>query len=339
MGFLDLFGCEGQDLTFDNITVQAGSSPVYDSGPLPVGSKSAWALRGTGTWSRPWPGTPSGTRYQMKFSAYMTANNTNNDQFHIGCGNAGTEMITISSVDSTALITIRLNGAVVATAGSGQFNSGVFDNHFLIKVDQQTGGKIEVWKADDISGSPLVEYTLTGGDITALGGLPTGWYIKGKTSDNSSAVDDFFCIDPDDATGVVDIFDLAAFSVKAQVFNGAGNSQQWSGTFAEIDDVPFNDSDKISTALPNQKSDFAHGPIGEDQVLGVRMSTRTLRSGTDAGVNIRAYQREGGLETATPAQPAPGAGTNEFIFDVARDGTAYTAAKHDATTYGVESIT
>ena len=339
MSTLDMIGFETQSLTHDNITMHSGSAGIYDPSPLPVGSQSTRALRQSASiWSKPWPNTVSGTRYQFKVSTYYSSSNNNNDTMYVGVGTGSTEQITISAQDSTGLVTIRVNGAVVATAGSKAWSGGVFDNHWLVKVDQQTGGLIEVYASDDLV-TPAVTYTLTAPDIATLASIPTGWYVKHKNTDSNSAVDDFFAVDPDNPVGVTDIFDYASFSIKPQVFTGAGNSQDWNGTFAEIDDIPFNDSDKISATAPNQKSDFSKDPIGEDQVLCVKMTTRTLRSGTDAGSNIRAYQREGGLELNESAQAAPGSGINEFIFQTARDGGAHDATKYDATTYGVESIT
>lgn len=333
MSFIEIFGCEGQNAVFDGIL---GGVPT-SSTTVPPQSKSTRSYRSGGTWRHPWRRPPSTPAWQMRFAHRMASTNGNNDTFHVGSSLDGVEGITVSTQDTTAFYTLRVAGVVVGTSTKAMQIGTAFDQVVLI-VDQQAGGTVELYSIEDLV-TPIVSYVLTAGDITALGGLPNETYFRAKTSDTQSGVDDVFAVDPADGVGVVDILTVATHTIKPFTVTGAGDLAEWSGTAADIDEVPFSDADAISATAVGQRSDFTKAALGEDAVSGVKLTARVLRTGTDAGENIRVYQRSAGVNAEGPDRNAPGAGSVEFYLDTARDGTAWDPAKFDGETFGFESRT
>jgi len=187
------------------------------------------------------------TIYEFSIRSLVTVNNTNNDLVRLGTGLAGVEGISLSYQDNTGLVTLYVAGVLRATSAQA---FSVAEWHLLqARVDHQSGGTVSVAFAGDRA-NPIMSYVLTAGDITALGGLPDEWYLRGHTNGHqvSSAV--LLAVD---ATFPVDFSELLNPRVRAVVVTG-DDLTGWTGSFSDIDELPPSDSDFIRATATGQVS-------------------------------------------------------------------------------------
>jgi len=340
MGMMALLGFEGRDLARDQI-IATLNTPTYNT-DVPGDSESSRSLLGqlfTQSEIRyPWKSgdgstfnTPSGTVYWFGWRWKRTFNNTNNDVVRVGTEYNGTEGISVSLEDNTLKLTIRANGSVVATASIAALTLSAWAR-LSVKVDHQVGGLVSVYFAGDHD-TPVVEYTLTAPDVPAS--KPNGFQVRM----DSDYIDDMWAMDPADGTGTVNPALLLQASIKGQVFTGDGNYTAWTGTYADIDELPASDADDIDVAAIDQRSSFTHPVIAVTTVLAVKVNARVTRTGTDAGAQIEVFAREGGADLDLGIQAAPGDGDITALMQTDRAGATWSATKYDATEFGVVSRT
>lgn len=330
------FGFEYRAVADDGISVLIGS-PSYST-TVPSGSGSLRSiqgdfssygdfLQGDGTLK-----TPSGNDYWFHAQWHPGGSGTTNDAAKVGMARNGAEHIVLSRQDNTGFITLRVAGSLVATSATA-ITAGSF-RRVHVHVDEQTGGDVNVY-VDGNTAVAVLTYTLLAGDITALGGSPNGMFLE--LANNNSRLDDFFFLDPNDATGETNINNLLEADVTLAIFTGNGNYTAWTGDFSNIDDIPFNVADEISTTAVDQAETFTKAAIAGSisGISAVKMRARVQRTGTDAGSNIQFRMRESATDTDTANFPAPGDGYVSHIFDLDRAGAAWTPTNFDNTEFGV----
>ena len=334
-------GFEYQELLDDRIITVLGTPGYNASVPPSSGSVRSLSMQGV-TLRRPWYAgdgatfsEPGANGYTVHFQMFKVTNNTFNDGAAYGVSRSGAEMITVGVEDTTGLPTIRVNGAVVATGATLSFSAGQW-RRVMLRVDQIVAGLVEVFFDGNLL-TPVVTYTLAAFDISGLPGKPNEFWLKGPAI-GIDLIDDIVAID-DQAPGLVDESQLGLSSIKPQVPIGAGADTGWTGTFADIDEVPSNDADSISVAAINTRSNFTHSAIAEADVLAVQLLARVIRSGTVAGANMQTYQTESATDEDQTTQTAPLDGRVSTIFQEKRGGGAWTAADYDNTTFGFVSRT
>lgn len=348
LSIIGAYGCETQELTRGGVTVVSGF-PFFSTTALPPDSASSACLTlgSGGHIRRPWwngeptaatPLEPSGTEYVVQFR-YRTSTNsgTANDVLRLGVGRNGSgAYIAVSAEDSTNKLTLVVNGSVVATAVSDAFGINQWARVHL-EVDQQSGGDINVYLDGDFS-APVLTHTITGGEAAGFPGKPNEFVCLGKTG-GVDRVDDLIAMDTLDAVYPDDRNDIAEASIQRRLPNGAGNYTDWSGTFADIDEVPNSDTDYIEATAVDEASTFAFEDTAEDRVLHVQVYARVTRTGSSAGLNMDVRARESATDDDNGPHPAPGSGDVIVQFPTKPSGGAWTPATFNASEFGPVSRT
>lgn len=334
--FMGVLGFGERNLDRNRITLLGGGLS-YETVTLPSGSPSTTALTGSGSWRRPWfddetagAFSPSGAEFWFHLRFKPGVNNTGNDTRVLGVGRNGTEYISISSEDTTNKVTIRIAGTLRATATSAAFSLSIYERIHVHVGGASTGDVVDVYANGDLS-APIVTYTLVGADQTALaaiGGLPNEWRFTHNSTTNDN-VDDLWCLDPNDPDAIGIQF-LIGSGVKEVLVDGDGPEADWLGTFADIDERPCVDADKITAGSVGDESSFTKPAIGEDNVFCFRFGARVTRSGTVAGSNLT-LGILAGADTDGATVPAPGDGDVETTYQVGADGLPWSATSYDAT--------
>lgn len=345
MSLLCILGCERQNVLRDRITVAAGTFTY--STTVPVGSKSSRSIGGSGaSGRRPWydgNGTaqsPVGNTYWFHYQ-YVTGSNTaSNDELRLGVGRNGTQGICVSAEDTTNKVALRIGSTLLGTATSEAFSAdAVSFKRVHVFVDHVNGGQVRVYTNGNLSAA-VITYTLTGTDITNLTGKPNEFHFVMKGGDGSGRFDDVFALDPDGSTsGVTDINQLLSVSVQPIPFTGNGSYTAWTGTFADIDELPPSDTDFIEATAVGQAETFTHGGTDQARVYGVAINARVTRTGTTAGSNIAFRMRQSSTDSDTSDFAAPGDGDVSHIFQTKVGGGTWTPSDLLATEFGVVART
>lgn len=340
MSLLGTVGFEAQSTARDRLSVAAGAV-VYAVDVPPGGS--ARSATGDFTATRPWlnntagPLEPTGNVTWLEFHFKKGVNDINNSNTAIGTQRNGTEQVTFSMEPSGLRAALRINGFTVATAAANALSLGAWERVIMkIDTDAATYGTVDIYLNGDLS-SAVLSYVMIIMDYFGLGGKPNGWWFR--LADASDHVDDCIAMDPAGGGTLVSELDLLQASVKPQVFTGNGLDTGWTGSYTDIDELPANDSDNINTTATDTRSSFTKPAIAEDRVLGVQLMARVTRTGAAAGVNMEVYEKQGGLDTDSGIQAAPGDGDVQAIFDTQRDGSLWTASAYDAHEFGFVSRT
>ena len=329
MSILGMQGFEGRD---DNTSRCASASNFYSTTVPPLSSS-------TRSISNPFfvlseLGIASGPQWHMKGTLRLRDLAGTRTDVRLGMSADGIQDDQSVSVSlaATGEWTLRVAGVVVVTSAV-QFVSFQWET-FLLKVDQTSGGLIEVFLVQDLV-NPIMTHTVTPAEAAALN-PPT--HFLARAFNAFCWCDDLIAITPD-AVFPQTIEDIAAHTIAPVFATGPGDNSEWSGTAADIDELPFSAADTIGSNAPDQQTDFTWSDRTEDEVVAVRVLAGVIRSGTDAGENIQVYQRKGGVEVSTPSQSAPPNGVLQFILDTDADGNPFTTANFNATNFGVESKT
>lgn len=266
---------------------------------------------------------PVGTEYWFHYRVKTTSNNTNNDNAYYGVGRASAEVMGFSSEDNTHLFIIVVAGTNRATAVSGAISVGNWERVHVHVAGHLEGDVISLYQDGDLA-TPVVTYTLTAGDETALGvaGKPNEFRCEGPNVGNS-IITDLFCIDPADGVGgaVNTPANFAECSIEPRTVTGDGFYTDWSGTFADIDEVPASDADFIATSTVDDVSTFTKAATTQDKVLFVQSLWRITRTGTDAGSQVQIRLRDsGGTNLDETITAAPGDGDVIQPHDVGPTG-------------------
>ena len=170
--------------------ISGAAAAVYSSTVLPDGSPSVWSLVVQNqALTMPWYNDESGTlnepvgTFWLHGQWYQTGGNPN-QQF--GACSSGLEYVTLSAVNVTGELTIRVAGSVVATAVAAiplsQYSRWMVECAFT-GGSPTAGDTIKVYLAGLIDeGQEFLSYTLTGTDVTNLlavgSGKANGFYVR-----------------------------------------------------------------------------------------------------------------------------------------------------------------
>ena len=342
---LRMVSCSLRNFAFEGINSLAGS-PAYNT-DVPAGRSNATLARsisgGTSAqWHVPWVDgeqtgslkTPSGTNYWMMFHVKHTANTSQNDFARWGFGRNSGFALVISMVDTTGAVSLRLpvSGVVATSSDVIPINTWT---RVHIEVDHQTGGAVNVYLDGDVV-TPVLTYTLTATDITNLGGLPNGFHFTHPSS-QTTRICDVFAIDAD-ASGYTDIQLYAEAQVAAEVPDGEGTDQQWTGAYTDVDSLPP-DANEITTNSVDQARTFTINDSTDDRCYYVQTHAKMTRTGTGAGSNCQIRLRDGATVLDETTTAAPGSGYVIQPHQTAPDGGAWTTAKANAAEHGVVTRT
>lgn len=338
---LGMAGFEARNTTRDRFVVTTGSF-TYSTLVLPIASPSSTSIQTTNGLGRcPWindvvgtPSEPSGGEIWFHGNVRASALSTS---FLFGTGRNGVEYITVS-MDAIGKVTVRLAAAVVGTAASDSFSIVAFKRLHVHLTGDTAGSHLLVYTDGNLS-TAVIDVTLSGGNASSLAaiGKPNEFYFHGASSSSTSNFDDCVAWDPTDA-GFPGIQFFASCGIKGQVFNANGPETGWSGSFADIDELPCSDTDKITASAVGNESSFLKAAVAEPNVFAVKFMARVTRTGSTAGVNISLKQNDGVSSTLVTA-PAPGDGDVQTIFQTAPDGGAWSPVKYDATRFAFVAVT
>jgi hypothetical protein len=345
-------GFEARALDDDNLLFNNGF-PTYETFSTPAGSASVTRARfvnngtvGVHYITSPWVSgevagatriTPTTDVYWFHMYLQWSLQETN---AYAGVGRNGTEGITLGVGTGG---TVRLRAGDKGSLGeSAESAPGIVASNtwyrFHVKVTHIAGGTVEVYLEGDLT-TPILTYTLLAGDITNLGGKPNEfwWYADGITL---MYVDDCFALDPADAIGVTDINLLANASIQPRSGLSAGTYSDWTGTVADVNEVPFSDVDFNSTGAINQAQTYNFPFAGQPAVHFVQSKLRMTRTGTAAGVQCQVRIRDNvGNEKDETITTAPGSGNIIQHHQTAPDGGAWDKSTFDGCQFGIVSRT
>ena len=345
MGILGANSFQGRGANEDGLAVLAGV-PTWAN----VGPGSVPAVTGTNfTMESPWISgdlvlatrrEPTGTAYWVFLYLQMYYNRADNNPTHCGVSRSGTELITLSFEDFTLEPTLRVAGTVVATSSGFASVERVF-RKYSIQVEGHAAGDVVRVYVDGSFATPAIAYTLTAPDAAALAGKPNATYFR--TGSAIVRLTAQFALDPADAVAPTDMTLLANANVVKQPPNS--NSAAYAGmtgSYTDIDEVPFNAADSVEATAINQVSTFGHAVAPQDMVHFVQTKWGVTRAGTDAGSQLQPRVNSAAVPATFQEEPAiviPGAGNLIIQHHVAPDGGAWDKAKYDDMQFGMASRT
>lgn len=324
----------------------------YHTTNLPANSEASTALQFTACdFRKPFyngeksttPREPSGENYWMHFRYRTVTSSGSNDQVYLGGGRDGTQVIGISFEDNTLKPTIRVAGTVRATSVSVAASTSTWERFHIHVEGHGLGDTISVYKDGALGAAPFLTYDLIAADVTALLGTdtPNELLIEGRPAVDDR-VTDIFAVDPDDGVGgaINTPANFAEASFQRRVFNADGASADFTGTYADIDEIPASDADGLEAVAVDDLSTFTKAAVGGaiETVLYVQSLWRLTRSGTDQGENAQIYidNGTGKAETAT-TWPGDGDIIQQHHTDDA--SAQWTVANYDATEFGIYART
>lgn len=352
MRIIGQIGGESRDLELEGMILLSGLAPRFLTTNLPSDSLSGVAIAtpvGTGanSWMRYFhDGTTSSstpkavtqTEWGFHFRYYQSTGATAfSPNTIIGCYLDTTEILSISFTVAN-LVTIRVNGAVVAT--SVMPLSVEEWERIHVFIDNQIGGEINVYIDGDLT-STIVSYTLG----SALSN-PNCFRVT-RAIGSGFFVDDIFCWEMGAGPYADNPNLLASGCVEKITINGNGYYSDWgngaggTGTYTAIDELPPNDSDYIDSDGVDQVYTATNSGTANDLVYSVQVSQRVMRSGSIAGENLQVVQRINSTDENYPATPcaAPGDGHVIVTFDEDAEGNPWTKSRLLASEFGVISRT
>lgn len=122
--------------------------------------------------------------------------------------------------------------------------------------------------------------------------------------------------------------------------NGDGANTAWTGTYADVDEIVYNDADAISTAAADQLETFTHtgGSLTGLVIRGVGVTARA-KKGATGPTSLKGVIRIGStdyLSTATEALGL-GYGAHGFVWETS-PATSSAFTESEITQFGVKSI-
>lgn len=231
---------------------------------------------------------------------------------------------------------ISINGTTVSSSAGVSINSWV---RLHLHVSGLTAGDtIRLYRDGELS-TPIVEYTLTGGDVS---GWPAAFtHASLNCAGGASYLDDLWIMDPTDATGVTDPQETLSFSVELLTADANGADFTFaSGSFSDVDEIPFSLSDKITADAVGQIADLSFDNASTAQVIGaIKITQRTQRSGTTAGSQAEISIDDGSNNLVLETVTVPGDGYIRTYTSLAADGTALEDSKLNASTIQIKTVT
>lgn len=332
---LGLCGFGARAAARDRLIVTA-ATPAYDTVNLPDASGSSTAMGATGLhYRRPWYDDAAGTPNEPSTGAVgfharllTSTNGADNDSRVVGIARDGDEYVAVSTEPLTNRVTLRIAGVVRATAERAAVRMGVFERLLVVTTGADAGDTVHVWLDGDLS-TPVVTYTLSSDDATALGAIGSPNEFLGHCSDAGTDLhDDLVAFDPADP-GFPGLSFLAACSIAEQLVTGDGPDPAWDGDWTDIAERPADDETAIRADAIAAESTFSKAPIGHDNVLAVQVLARVTRVGAAAGEHLT-VGLVAGDEVDAQLVPAPEDGDVLGLFQTAPAGTAWTPDAFDA---------
>jgi hypothetical protein len=299
-------GFEKREAEAEGIITLVGNVPSFFTTVLPADSKSTTRVRHgstMATWVRYFyngstaTGTPtviSQTEWGFHFRLYQEAGTPFSTNMQCGVSDGTTEVLSVGFTAAN-LMTIRVNGSVVATSVLPLSLEEWERIH--VTVDNQIGGDVNVYIDGDFS-SPVVSWTL----LAALTN-PNCFYVKAPFRTNW---DDLFCWEMGVGPYADNINELGSASIEWITLTGAGtytdggDGAGGTGVYTAIDERPVNDSDLIDFDGVDQASTFTNSGTTDDKVFSVELGARSMRAGTVAGANLQMVQTINAVDTYHP---------------------------------------
>lgn len=343
MSICGLMGFGGLTLVDDEISIIVGALSYDLDTPNAETDRSlehATAIGLTRAWA-PWNGGAK-AHFWIHYHFKNNANNVANDLHVLGWGDNGTLLGGVSFQNSTNLVTIQVNGAVVATSATA-ININVWESlHAEVTLVNGGGGQIDVYRSGDLA-TPIVSFTGNTDPTGAVAADSFHWHLR----QFNCRIANLVAMDPDDATGIVDANDFSNPAIGVRVPTADSPTYAaWTPDsggigYTQIDERPSSDSDYVEATAVGQASTFTHDPVVgiANTVQAVKWSGRITRTGSDAGVNVSIRRRQSATDDDEAAVAAPGAGQVSHLWDEKVGGGSWTPVDLDATEFGVLSVT
>lgn len=327
-----------------NLLTIVGGTTTYSTADAPH-AESPTTVTATGAttleFRRPFYNHPGGTTFTPSdadgdiFFLYMYksgANGANNNTLKLGVGNGGTELFSVSCVNTTGLVTIRVAGTVRATAAVAAISLNAWLLIHVRATGNKTGDTVSVYMNGDLS-TAVVTYTLIAADQTNLAGLKANEFRASTKASTAASLDKFgwfAAFDPNDANfSGSGIQAYAGFVVKEKRFASTIGTPTATGTHTNIDEAPPSNSDTVSFGAVGQTIKMGLDSTS-DPVFAMQVSLAIERGDTSAGVNMD-IKIDDGVNNRTLTVPAPAAGGAVAVFDTDANSTAWNAAKYTNT--------
>lgn len=346
MGLILVRGMESRDILRDGFSITSGT-PSYPS-DVPVGGSTRSLTNGSvvSLLALTAPFTTPVSEFWIIVRIKPRANNSANDLQRIGWRAGGVTQGEITYQDNTLNPQIYVSG--LQDTATQPLNFNVWNQlHIHVNIHTVTGF-VRIYANGDIQpGNHVAEFL--GNTDPAVDVTMNELYIALNGGGGAVPyIDDLIVMDPNDATGIVDINELASPAVfpaypTSDGFHTALTKQGTpggAGDFEHIDEVQPDDGDYVRATAAAQKSTygFTTAPT-TGKVIAARVKARVLRGDATAGVNIRTISRQSAVDYVGATQAAPADGDVDEIYDLAPDGTAWDTSKFDAVEFGVESVT
>jgi hypothetical protein len=323
-------------------------SPAFQPFGTPPGSASTYRCaignsNASAPLRQPWvngeqaggtPREPSGNTYWWQMRVLLPGGGSTIRRF--GAARGGTPGVQVN-VEADETVQIYVGGNARGAASTFTVTINVWHT-FHVFVNHIDGGDVEVYVDGDLV-NPIATYTLDEGgssDLTNMGGKPNEFWWNNNSNSSQLIFDDCFALDPNDATGVVDIEEVVNASFQQVILDGNGfYQQQVSGDYLDLDEIPFSDADYIDFNNTNLAATFTIDNAAQPAVHFVQTKARITRTGTDAGSNLQMRLRSGGTDKDETTTVAPGAGYIIQQHHTAADAGAWDATKFNATEIGL----
>ena len=323
-----LSGFEYRNRDDDGWTSPTGGVWVANSS-IPTLSLGTRSVRMSGTATSPLAGTVTECWIGSQVRPTTTAADA---LFGLSLGSS-TTYIEAGVVNGDFVISI--NGTTVSSVAGASISSWV---RLHLHVSGLTAGDtIELYR-DGVLTTSIVDYTLTSGDVS---GWPAAFTHASLRGDGNGYFDDLWIMDPTDATGVTDPQETLSFSVELLTADADGADFTFaSGSFSDVDEIPFSLSDKITADAVGQIADLSFDDASTAQVIGaIKITQRTQRSGTTAGSQAEISIDDGSNNLVLETVTVPGDGYIRTYTALAADGTAIEDSKLNASTIQIKTVT
>lgn len=281
------------------------------------------------------PGTPHRLAFaaasDIWFSAYLYAGSTSSGVVALIFSSGGTDLFRAISGSGTTLRLEYWNGsawvaaftAATAMAAATRFR---FDVHIKIA---DSGGVLELYTNGSLIGSFTGDTLLTA--ATTLDKVTLLGLSNGSATQTWSAV-----MVADEDTRPITYIGKRAI--------GAGGVSQWSGSYADIDETGFSDSDLIRSGTAEQVSTFIKNALPATyatgySVIGIGVSARACK-GASGPQNLQLAARSGSSNgfSASKALATSFAPKQDVFTQNPATSAAWTYAEADAAQIGVKSV-
>ena len=327
-----LSGFELRNITDDGISIHATSNLGYST-TTPATTNSNYSLTHTTFSAGKYSCAINGTIAGCWIGAQIRANGTTSDMTYGLSEGSTTEYIDAGILNSEWVI--RVNGSTAASSPGASLATW-HRTHLQIE-GLAAGSVIRLYKDGDLT-SPVVQYTLTSGDVA---GFPSSFGHVAFRMASQGYIDDLWVMDPNDGAGVTSPQETLSFSVQLLSPDADGSDFSFAtGSFSDVDEIPFSTGDKITADAVGQIADLSFSAADSAQVLGaVKVTQRTQRTGTTAGSQAEVSIDDGTNNNAIETVTVPGDGYIRTYIADAADGAAIEVSKLNISTIQIKTVT